>query len=87
MKSPSRPGTGRVADHSPLARELGIDLRRIRGSENGGRIVMADVRAYIQRLQRLAAQPRAAGPPAAPAKPSRRRASIFPNGARSPSVR
>jgi hypothetical protein len=25
---------------------------------------MADVRAYIERLQRLAAQPRAAGPPA-----------------------
>ena len=43
-----------------LARELGINLRRIRGSENGGRIVMADVRAYIERLQRLAAQPRAA---------------------------
>jgi pyruvate dehydrogenase E2 component (dihydrolipoamide acetyltransferase) len=42
-----------------LARELGIDLRRIHGSESGGRIVMEDVRAYIQRLQRLAAQPQA----------------------------
>jgi len=41
-----------------LARELGIDLRRVRGSERGGRIVMADVRAYIQRLQTLAAKPR-----------------------------
>jgi len=52
-----------------IARELGIDLRRIRGSESGGRIVMADVRAYVQRLQRAAAQPRAAaGAPAAPAK-------------------
>src|SRR5688572_8864874 len=40
-----------------IARELGIDLRRIRGSEHGGRIVMADLRAYIARLQRLAAQP------------------------------
>jgi pyruvate dehydrogenase E2 component (dihydrolipoamide acetyltransferase) len=49
-----------------LARELGIDLRRIRGSENGGRIVMDDVRAYIQRLQRAAAQPRPAGSPAPP---------------------
>lgn len=39
-----------------LAKDLGIDLARVRGSERGGRIVMADVRAYIQRLQRLAAQ-------------------------------
>ncbi|MGZ4963876.1 MAG: 2-oxo acid dehydrogenase subunit E2 [Limisphaerales bacterium] len=52
-----------------IARELAIDLRRIRGSESGGRIVMADVRAYIQRLQRVAAQPRAAaGAAAAPVK-------------------
>jgi pyruvate dehydrogenase E2 component (dihydrolipoamide acetyltransferase) len=42
-----------------LARELGIDLRRIHGSENGGRIVMDDVRAYIQRLQHLASQAQA----------------------------
>lgn len=41
-----------------VARELAIDLSRIRGSEPGGRIVMADVRAWIQRLQKLAAQPR-----------------------------
>ncbi len=41
-----------------VARELGIDLTRIRGSEPGGRIAMADVRAWIQRLQKLAAQPR-----------------------------
>jgi pyruvate dehydrogenase E2 component (dihydrolipoamide acetyltransferase) len=66
--------TGVAAAASPtirrMARELGIDLRKIRGSESGGRIVMADVRAYIQRLQRAAAQPRAAaaGAPAAPAK-------------------
>jgi pyruvate dehydrogenase E2 component (dihydrolipoamide acetyltransferase) len=43
-----------------LARELGIDLSKIHGSEHGGRMVMADVRAYIERLQRLADQPRAA---------------------------
>ncbi|HKQ40010.1 MAG TPA: 2-oxo acid dehydrogenase subunit E2 [Verrucomicrobiae bacterium] len=42
-----------------VARELGIDLTRIRGSEPGGRIVMADIRAWIQRLQKSAAQPRA----------------------------
>jgi pyruvate dehydrogenase E2 component (dihydrolipoamide acetyltransferase) len=53
-----------------LARELGIDLRNIRGSESGGRIVMEDVRAYIQRLQRLAAQaPARAAGSAAPSKP------------------
>jgi pyruvate dehydrogenase E2 component (dihydrolipoamide acetyltransferase) len=51
-----------------MARELGIDLRKIRGSQLGGRIIMDDVRAYIERLQRLAAQPRtAAGAPAKPA--------------------
>ena len=53
-----------------MARELGINLRKIRGSEHGGRIVMADVRAYLERLQRLAAPPRAAGPAGAPAKPA-----------------
>jgi pyruvate dehydrogenase E2 component (dihydrolipoamide acetyltransferase) len=53
-----------------MARELGINLRKIRGSENGGRIVLADVRAYLERLQRLAAQPRSGGPAGAPAKPA-----------------
>lgn len=52
------------------ARWFGIDLTKIRGSANGGRIVAEDVRAYLQRLQRLAAQPKAAaGVAAAPAKP------------------
>jgi pyruvate dehydrogenase E2 component (dihydrolipoamide acetyltransferase) len=44
-----------------MARELGIDLRKIRGSEAGGRIVLADVRNYIQRLIAAAAK----GKPAA----------------------
>jgi len=35
-----------------LARELGIDLSRVRGSEAGGRIVTGDIRAYIARLQK-----------------------------------
>lgn len=39
-----------------LAGELGIDLRRVRGSERGGRIVMGDLKAYIQRLEKLAAR-------------------------------
>jgi pyruvate dehydrogenase E2 component (dihydrolipoyllysine-residue acetyltransferase) len=37
-----------------IARELGIDLTRVKGSEAGGRIVIADLRSYIDRLQRLA---------------------------------
>ena len=51
-----------------LARELGIDLSRVRGSEPGGRIVIGDVRAYIQRLIKAAARPvaDAAGVPARP---------------------
>ena len=43
-----------------IARELGIDLTRVRGSEAGGRIKLADVRAYIDRLQRLAFEAKAA---------------------------
>ena len=51
-----------------LARDLGIDLTRVRGSARGGRITMEDLRAYIQRLQKMAAQPKAP-PGGAPAKP------------------
>jgi len=51
-----------------LAKELGIDLAQVHGSQRGGRIVMADVRAYIARLIRLAARP--AGGPVQPAKPA-----------------
>ncbi len=52
-----------------IARELGLDLRRVRASGAGGRVEWADLRSYIQRLQRAAAQPRttaAAGAPPAP---------------------
>jgi pyruvate dehydrogenase E2 component (dihydrolipoamide acetyltransferase) len=51
-----------------LSRDLGIDLGRVKGSEPGGRIVLGDVRAYIQRLQQLAfaAKP---GKPGKAAKP------------------
>jgi pyruvate dehydrogenase E2 component (dihydrolipoamide acetyltransferase) len=34
-----------------IAGDLGIDLTRVKGSEAGGRILLSDVRAYIQRLQ------------------------------------
>lgn len=51
-----------------LARELGIDLSKVRGSEPGGRIVMGDIRAYIARLQKATDKPKAAvGTPARPA--------------------
>lgn len=36
-----------------IAGDLGIDLARVKGSEAGGRILLADVRAYIQRLQQM----------------------------------
>jgi pyruvate dehydrogenase E2 component (dihydrolipoamide acetyltransferase) len=51
-----------------MAGELGIDLTRIRGSGRGGRIVLTDVRDYIQRLISAARQPKAtaAGAPARP---------------------
>ncbi len=45
-----------------IARELGIDLARVPGSEVGGRIVMSDIRAYIEKLQKVALKPKA--PPA-----------------------
>ncbi|MBC8095231.1 MAG: E3 binding domain-containing protein, partial [Akkermansiaceae bacterium] len=53
-----------------VARELGIDLRKVRGSARGGRITMDDLKAYIQRLQRLAVQPKAAPGSAASARPA-----------------
>jgi pyruvate dehydrogenase E2 component (dihydrolipoamide acetyltransferase) len=51
-----------------LARELRIDLSKVRGSEAGGRIVTGDIRAYIARLQKAKDKPKAAaGTPARPA--------------------
>ena len=48
------------------ARELGIDLRQVRGSERGGRITVEDVRAYVQRLKVRAARGSAAAAAPAP---------------------
>ena len=48
-----------------MARELGIDLNRVRGTEYGGRITLPDVRAYIQQLQQATAAPVAAAKPVA----------------------
>ena len=53
------------------AKEFGIDLHKIVGSANGGRIVAEDVQNYLQRLIRAASRPAArASSAAAPAKPA-----------------
>ncbi len=52
-----------------LARDLGINLRRVQGTEPGGRIALADLRTYIQKLERLALQARSAAPAPAAARP------------------
>ncbi len=54
-----------------LAQDLGIDLRKVRGSEGGGRIVLADFKTYIQGLRSLAKRPAAVTPTAGPASGSR----------------
>ena len=53
------------------ARDFGIDLRKIAGSESGGRISGGDVKNYIQRLIKAANRPAPkAAADAAPAKPA-----------------
>lgn len=52
-----------------VARELGIDLHRVKGSQRGGRIVMADVKGYVQGLQELDRGPAAPGA-SAPVSPT-----------------
>jgi pyruvate dehydrogenase E2 component (dihydrolipoamide acetyltransferase) len=45
-----------------LARELGIDLRQVKGSEAGGRITAEDVKGYVrERTRRLESEPAGAG--------------------------
>jgi pyruvate dehydrogenase E2 component (dihydrolipoamide acetyltransferase) len=53
-----------------MARELGIDLSKVRGSEPGGRITTGDVRAYLAKLAKAAAKPAPAAVGAAPARPA-----------------
>ncbi len=47
-----------------LAQDLGIDLRKVRGSEGGGRIILADLKTFIQNLQRAAKQKNVSAPDA-----------------------
>ncbi|MEI6083969.1 MAG: 2-oxo acid dehydrogenase subunit E2 [Verrucomicrobiota bacterium] len=51
-----------------MASQLGIDLSLVPGSGHGGRIALEDLRAYIQNLMSLAAQPATAEKKPAPAK-------------------
>ena len=46
-----------------LAHDLGVDLTRVRGSGHGGRIMLEDLRAYIQQLQQRAFEALAARAP------------------------
>jgi len=60
-----------------IARDLAIDLTRVRGSDSGGRINLGDLREYVERLQQLtfhgaspAAQPaQGTAPSPAPSEP------------------
>jgi pyruvate dehydrogenase E2 component (dihydrolipoamide acetyltransferase) len=67
------PGDGRAsAAAGPavrrLARQLGVDLRRVRPTGSGGRITTEDIRAFIRETneQVAAAMPRGVTPPGAP---------------------
>ena len=56
------PGDGRAATAAGpavrrLARELGVDLRRVRGSGEGGRITREDVQAYVRETNRRTSTP------------------------------
>ena len=53
-----------------MARELGIDLSKVRGTEAGGRITTNDVRLYLAKLAKAAAKPAPTPAGAAPAKPA-----------------
>jgi pyruvate dehydrogenase E2 component (dihydrolipoamide acetyltransferase) len=48
-----------------IARELGIDLARVKGTERGGRIGVGDLKSYVEQLQRRAAAPALEKPAAA----------------------
>lgn len=59
---PDKPAGGAPPAASPslrkMAREIGLDLSKIRGTGNGGRILTSDVRSYIQRLQTQGVTPK-----------------------------
>jgi len=62
LPAPTGPAPAASPTVRKMAHDLGIDLRLVRGSERGGRVVLADLKAYIQRLQALASAPASAAP-------------------------
>jgi pyruvate dehydrogenase E2 component (dihydrolipoamide acetyltransferase) len=67
--APARPAAGGPVPAAPatrrLARELGVDLRTVRGTGPGGRVTDADVRGAGP-----SARPEPEGPPEAPGRPA-----------------
>ncbi len=59
-----------------LAREIGLDLSKIRGTGNGGRILTSDARSYIQRLQNQGAPSTSSAQQAASPSPKAQPVSI-----------
>lgn len=59
--SPPSPRTGASVAAPPsvrrLARELGVDLAQVKGSEAGGRITAEDVKAFVRERTRRSGQP------------------------------
>lgn len=53
-----QPSSGQAGAASPMirriARQIGLDLGRVSGSQRGGRIILEDVKNYIQYLQSVA---------------------------------
>ena len=70
-EAPASNGSGERIKASPLARRIAqehdIDLRQVRGSGPGGRIVREDVEAALKQPQTAAAAPSAPAEPASPA--------------------
>jgi len=66
------PPTGKPPAAAPsvrkLARQVGIDLRNVRGNARGGRIVQQDLRDYIRGLEKKAAQAKKPAPSAGTAE-------------------
>jgi pyruvate dehydrogenase E2 component (dihydrolipoamide acetyltransferase) len=85
-------GNGSYTNETPLAapatrklaRELGIDLRRVRPSGPGGRVTREDLDRYRGGATRL--DPRMPAPPATPTAPSAAEPAARPAAARAPEV-
>jgi len=54
-----------------IARELGIELRKVRGRGSGGRIELSDLRAYIARLEKTVGKGKSAPAASACAAPAK----------------